>query len=483
MTVPSPPSTPPVSCRGRAPSDSDRPAATSRLPPTLRNSFWAGPKVVTATVPVTWSRPAFSIVAASWIWIVPADQVVVPFSRSVWPAAKKSMVSVMVVCEPAVKAVVPASAKSLSPSEDWPLPTVSVPSPRRLPLLAMRNAPVLPSSSKSSDAAVDVGDPGRVARAGRHATGPAGEADRAGAGGAGGRAHQHVAQRQHARALRLEHSRAVGRAGDRVDCCASVPPSTRAQRAVVLELRPTDERARNLGHPPGSVRRSFRPPAKTVHRDRAGDLQQPGVLDRARRPGSGSCRPTRSSCRSAAACGRRRRNRSMSVIVVCEPALNAVMPASEKLLSPSEDWPLPTVSVPSPRRVPSPAMRSAPVVPSSSKSSTPPFTLGDPGRVARARRDATRPAREADRARARGARRRAHQHVAQRQHARPLRLEHSRAVGRARDRVALRQRAAVERRAACRRSRAPTRPTSAPETSRHPPEQRPQELPAAGRRP
>ena len=40
---------------------------------------------------------------ASLIWMLPADQVVVPFSRSVWPAAKRSMVAVIVVCEPAVK--------------------------------------------------------------------------------------------------------------------------------------------------------------------------------------------------------------------------------------------------------------------------------------------------------------------------------------------------------------------------------------------
>ena len=80
---------------------------------------------------------------------MPADHVVVPFSRSVWPAAKKSMSSVIVVCEPALKAVVPASEKLLIPSDDWPLPTVSVPSPRRVPSLAMRSAPVVPSSSKS----------------------------------------------------------------------------------------------------------------------------------------------------------------------------------------------------------------------------------------------------------------------------------------------------------------------------------------------
>ena len=46
---------------------------------------------------------------------MPADHVVVPFSRSVWPAAKKSTMSVIVVCEPALNAVVPASEKLPEP--------------------------------------------------------------------------------------------------------------------------------------------------------------------------------------------------------------------------------------------------------------------------------------------------------------------------------------------------------------------------------
>ena len=125
---------------------------TSVTPPgSVRSRFRPrAPKIATPTLPVTCSNPAFSTVPGVLIWTVPADHVVVPFSRSVWPAAKKSTVSVIVVCEPALKAVVPASAKLLGPSDDWPLPTVSVPSPRRVPSPAMRSAPVLPSSSKSS---------------------------------------------------------------------------------------------------------------------------------------------------------------------------------------------------------------------------------------------------------------------------------------------------------------------------------------------
>ncbi len=73
-----------------------------------------------------------------------------PFNRKVWPAAKKSIRFVIVVCESAVKAVAPASEKLLNPSVDWPLPTVSVPSPRRVPSPDIRNATVVPSSSKSS---------------------------------------------------------------------------------------------------------------------------------------------------------------------------------------------------------------------------------------------------------------------------------------------------------------------------------------------
>ena len=111
--------------------------------------------------------------------------------------------------------------------------------------------------------------------------------------------------------------------------------------------------------PPGSVRSSFRPGAEDRDRNAAGDLQQPGVLDRAGvldldKPADHVVVPFSRNVWPA------RRNR-WSMIVVCEPALNAVVPESEKLLDPSDDWPPPTVSVPSPRRVPSPAMRSAPV--------------------------------------------------------------------------------------------------------------------------
>jgi hypothetical protein len=58
-------------------------------------------------------------------------------------------------------------------------------------------------------------------------------------------------------------------------------------------------------------------------------------------------------------------------IVVCDPTLNTVRPASVKLPAPSADWPSPTVSVPVPRRIPKLAKRNAAVLPSSSKSSSP----------------------------------------------------------------------------------------------------------------
>ena len=64
---------------------------------------------MTAALPVICSRPAFSIVLAAWSWNVPADQFVVPFSRRVWSASKKSIVFVIDVRESGEKAVRKAS--------------------------------------------------------------------------------------------------------------------------------------------------------------------------------------------------------------------------------------------------------------------------------------------------------------------------------------------------------------------------------------
>ena len=169
--------------------------------------------------------------------------------------------SVIVVCEPALKAVVPASAKLPGPSEDWPLPTVSVPSPRRVPSLADAQRAGGAVVVEVEGAAVgDLGDPGRVAGAGGDATGAAREPDRAGARDAlDAGPISTLLKRQHADAVGIERPRALGRRRDRAGLreraagdARSVPSFSISASSVTSD---PDERT----SPPSRIRSTLRP--------------------------------------------------------------------------------------------------------------------------------------------------------------------------------------------------------------------------------